>query len=130
VYPRANKAKNLPPTSTNPNFNYVVSQPVNKQEIGLNYEAEFYSGYIPVDNQGSYIFYHVYPSNGANNANANLENNDPLILWMQGGPGCSDWIGAMIEHGPFTIIMNSEGQPVPVLTNINWNQCYNLLYVD
>jgi hypothetical protein len=36
----------------------------------------------------------------------------------------------MIEHGPFTIIMNSEGQPVPVLTNINWNQGYNLLYVD
>jgi len=118
------------PTQVNENFVYNISQTVNKNLIGLDYAAEIYTGYIPVDDKGSRIFYHLYPANGAKDPKANLNNSYPLILWMQGGPGCSDWLAALTELGPYIIVNDTKGNQVPQLTAINWNQGYNLLFVD
>lgn len=69
-------------TTTNPEFVYNASQLVNKELINLDYKADIYAGYLPVDDKGSYISYQLYPSNGANDASATLNNSDPLVLWM------------------------------------------------
>ncbi len=52
--------------------------------------------------------------------------NDPTILWLQGGPGCSSLFGAFVEHGPF--IIQNDGSFVN--NSFAWNTAANVLYID
>jgi cathepsin A (carboxypeptidase C) len=51
---------------------------------------------------------------------------DPLVLWLTGGPGCSSELALFYENGPWTI--NDDGS---LKTNeYSWNAISNLLYID
>lgn len=71
----------------------------------------------------------MYPAGGASDAAATPDNDKPLILWLQGGPGCSDGTGNYQEIGPFNII-NNNNVLTPNLQQITWNDKYNLVFVD
>uniref|UniRef100_H9GKR0 Carboxypeptidase n=1 Tax=Anolis carolinensis TaxID=28377 RepID=H9GKR0_ANOCA len=51
----------------------------------------------------------------------------PLVLWLNGGPGCSSMEGFLSEHGPFTI------QPDGATLEYNdfaWNKLAHILYME
>ncbi|KAK7574416.1 hypothetical protein V9T40_011607 [Parthenolecanium corni] len=49
----------------------------------------------------------------------------PLLLWLQGGPGCSSLYGLFEENGPFRLVKN-----VLKRRKFSWTNDYNVIYID
>lgn len=49
-----------------------------------------------------------------------------LIIWLNGGPGCSSMDGALVENGPFRVDENLK----LVLNDGSWHTRADMLYVD
>ncbi|KAF5448305.1 hypothetical protein F2P56_028853 [Juglans regia] len=57
---------------------------------------------------------------------------DPLVLWLTGGPGCSGLSGLLFEIGPFTFdYANSSGnKPMLELNPYSWTKIANMIFLD
>ncbi|XVF47073.1 hypothetical protein PTKIN_Ptkin03bG0079600 [Pterospermum kingtungense] len=80
-----------------------------------------YAGYVTVDSQaGRALFY--YFAESPENSSTN-----PLVLWLNGGPGCSSLTGAMVELGPFRV--NSDGKTL-FHNKYAWNSVANAIFLE
>ena len=52
---------------------------------------------------------------------------DPVILWMTGGPGCSDATALFAENGPCLL---DHGRAEPRLNEYGWNEKASIIYID
>jgi cathepsin A (carboxypeptidase C) len=78
-----------------------------------------YAGYLDT-NKDKHYFYWFFESRGD-------PSDDPLILWLNGGPGCSSLTGLMMELGPCK--MNKNGTDTE--TNpYSWNEAANIIFLD
>jgi len=53
--------------------------------------------------------------------------NDPLLLWFNGGPGCSSMLGFAMEHGPY---VNNDNKTDFVENEWSWNKEANIIYLE
>ena len=53
--------------------------------------------------------------------------NDPLLLWTNGGPGCSGLLGKLTEMGPFRAANNGTGLD---LMQYAWNREASIIFVE
>ncbi|KAI3995179.1 hypothetical protein MKX01_031981 [Papaver californicum] len=83
-----------------------------------------YSGCVTVNERaGRALFYWLIESPTNRNSGSR-----PLVLWLNGGPGCSSIAyGAAEEIGPFRI--NKDGKTL-YLNQYSWNKLANLLFLD
>ncbi|RCV08723.1 hypothetical protein SETIT_1G349800v2 [Setaria italica] len=81
-----------------------------------------YSGYVTVNEErGRALFYWLTEADGD-------AASKPLVLWLNGGPGCSSVAyGASEEIGPFRIKPNGTGL---FLNKYSWNREANLLFLE
>uniref|UniRef100_A0A3Q1HWN1 Carboxypeptidase n=1 Tax=Acanthochromis polyacanthus TaxID=80966 RepID=A0A3Q1HWN1_9TELE len=82
---------------------------------GLQKQPSFrhYSGYLNVAD-GKHLHYWFVESQ-------NDPSSDPLVLWLNGGPGCSSLDGLLTEHGPY--LVGTDWSTVCV-------QIANMLYLE
>ncbi|CAL0312157.1 unnamed protein product [Lupinus luteus] len=81
------------------------------------------SGYLPISSTSSpSIFYTFYE---AQNSTSSLSQT-PLLIWLQGGPGCSSMIANFYELGPWRVTKSLTLQPNPD----SWNRRFGLLFLD
>ncbi|GLT80762.1 hypothetical protein SLA2020_521850 [Shorea laevis] len=82
-------------------------------------EFGHYAGYYKLEHsKAARMFYYFFESRKSKN--------DPVVIWLSGGPGCSSSIALFYEMGPFHITQNLS----LVWNDYGWDQASNILFVD
>lgn len=74
---------------------------------------------MPISSQqnASELYFWFFPS-------ADTHASDEIVIWLNGGPGCSSLEGLLQENGPF---LWQYGTYAPVKNNYNWNNLTNVV---
>ncbi|KAM4059140.1 serine carboxypeptidase [Hirsutella rhossiliensis] len=100
--------------------NYSLrAKKANPAELGVDSVKQF-SGYLDDQEQDKHLFYWFFESR-------NDPAKDPVVLWLNGGPGCSSMVGLFTELGPSTI-PNSDLKPVR--NPYAWNNNASVIFLD
>jgi len=101
-------------------FTVIYSQKITNLPSYVGPPLSMYSGYVTVDKQhGRNLFYWLLEAQ-VSPATA------PLVIWFQGGPGCSSLFGLFEENGPFKLLDNGSIG----FSDLSWNRIANVLYVE
>ncbi|KAG7581054.1 Peptidase S10 serine carboxypeptidase [Arabidopsis suecica] len=90
----------------------------------LPFELE--TGYIGVgDEEEVQLFYYFIKSE-------RNPQEDPLLLWLSGGPGCSSISGLLYENGPVAMKLEVYNGTLPSLvsTTYSWTKVSSIIYLD
>ena len=90
----------------------------NPEVLGLD-SVKQYTGYIDVQSIDHHYFFWFFESR-------NDPENDPVVLWLNGGPGCSSATGLFFELGPASINSTLE----PVHNPYSWNSNASVIFLD
>jgi len=85
-----------------------------------NFDA--YSGMLSIRN-GTGLLHYVFVTSQQN------KSTDPVVLWLNGGPGCSSLLGLISENGPFNI-PDGQSNFTQTPNPWSWNTVANVLYLE
>ncbi|XP_041010048.1 serine carboxypeptidase-like 18 [Juglans microcarpa x Juglans regia] len=108
--------------------NLVVSQSIINTLPGFTGELPFKleTGYIGVGELDEVqLFYYFIESERS-------PKDDPLVLWLTGGPGCSGFSTLFYEMGPlsFNYANSSGNKPTLELNPYSWTKVANIIFLD
>jgi carboxypeptidase C (cathepsin A) len=83
-------------------------------------KSAWYSGFLNVRPTGKGLHYVFIES-------LSKPSSDPILIWFNGGPGCSSLLGMFEENGPYII---DDGETIIKPNPYPWNQEANLLYIE
>lgn len=80
-----------------------------------------FAGFITIDkkNKGD-IFYWLFEASES-------PDTAPLLIWLNGGPGCSSMDGLFLEIGPFKVAQDGK---TLILNQQSWHHAANVLFID
>ncbi|KAJ3335619.1 hypothetical protein HDU91_002100, partial [Kappamyces sp. JEL0680] len=80
------------------------------------------SGYLDVLDQDAHYYFWFFESR-------DKPKTDPLVLWLNGGPGCSSFTGLLMELGPCTVDDGFHSSST-TLNAHSWNSHANVVFLD
>lgn len=83
-------------------------------------DFRLYSGYLSIRGTGKTLHYMFAESERD-------PVNDPLLIWLNGGPGCSSMLGFLQEHGPYVM---EDGDDKWTKNEYSWNKEANIVYIE
>ncbi|KAJ5781913.1 uncharacterized protein N7518_010396 [Penicillium psychrosexuale] len=92
---------------------------VDPSALGIDPGVKQYSGYLDDNENDKHLFYWFFESR-------NDPKNDPVILWLNGGPGCSSLTGLFLELGPSSIGADIK----PIYNDFSWNNNASVIFLD
>ncbi|KAL9264726.1 Serine carboxypeptidase 3-like protein [Drosera capensis] len=82
-------------------------------------EFSHHAGYYKIEHSyDARMFYFFFESRNSKE--------DPVVIWLTGGPGCSSELALFYENGPFKIAKNLS----LIWNEYGWDKASNLIYVD
>ena len=88
--------------------------------FAAGYKFATYSGYLEIPNTKRALHYVLLESQSD-------PTKDPVVLWLNGGPGCSSLLGMITEVGAF---VQPDGSDDFVANPYSWNRKANLLFLE
>ncbi|OAP65364.1 hypothetical protein AYL99_01336 [Fonsecaea erecta] len=84
--------------------------------------GESYAGLLPISSEknASELYFWFFPSTNPNATNE-------ILIWLNGGPGCSSLEGLLQENGPF---LWQYGTFKPVRNQWSWTNLTNVVWVE
>ena len=101
------------------NYQLRVNSIKNPEKLGIETAADQYSGYLDVEDEDKHFFFWFFESR-------NEPSKDPIILWLNGGPGCSSLTGLFFELGPSSIGPDLR----PIHNPYSWNKNASVIFLD
>ncbi|BDD63760.1 hypothetical protein MAP00_008623 [Monascus purpureus] len=92
---------------------------VDPSTLGIDPDVKQYSGYLDDNENDKHLFYWFFESR-------NDPKNDPVVLWLNGGPGCSSLTGLFLELGPSAINKDIKA----VYNEHSWNSNASVIFLD
>jgi len=92
---------------------------VDPSKLNVDPNVKQYSGYLDDNEEDKHLFYWFFESR-------NDPKNDPVVLWLNGGPGCSSLTGLFLELGPSRIDENLD----LVFNPYSWNRNASVIFLD
>ncbi|KAI9726419.1 MAG: hypothetical protein M1828_001241 [Chrysothrix sp. TS-e1954] len=99
------------------NYN-MRTRKVDPRDLGVD-DVKQYSGYLDDEEEDKHLFYWFFESR-------NDPKNDPVVLWLNGGPGCSSLTGLFMELGPSAINKHVDIKFNPY----SWNSNASVIFLD
>ncbi|KAJ0409681.1 hypothetical protein ATCC90586_007470 [Pythium insidiosum] len=85
-----------------------------------SYTSRLFSGYLPISNGGEAFYFFA-------ESQSTSAQSDPVLLWLNGGPGASSLAGCFSENGP--LLVNDDGVSLRVNDHA-WNQNANFVCIE
>lgn len=82
-----------------------------------------YTGYLDVDQGAKHLFFYFFESR-------RHPETDDVMMWINGGPGCSAALGLLFEHGPCSIDVNGSSPTGTKWNPYSWNKEANIFFLD
>ncbi|KAH8829976.1 Alpha/Beta hydrolase protein [Flagelloscypha sp. PMI_526] len=82
-----------------------------------------YTGYLDVSQGSKHMFFYFFESR-------HDPAQDDLVMWINGGPGCSSSLGLLMENGPCSIDMTNTSPNGTNWNPFSWNKRANIFFLD